>query len=473
MMAISRPHRACVRRGWARRTFTIEATSNRSTDRSQSVVLKSGNTVLSSLSSTTSYIFDSAGNLLGDGLRAFQYDAENRHSATVVSDSDEGSQELYRFNALGQRTFKSDALVDHTAPSQSALGSSFIAWLQANFAWLFQANSSSSQLGAHFSYADPSSGSGLPPWALLGEYGNSGNSTTGPTEYIWMPVEGPSTSSGQALLVAFYRNNRFYSVHTDHLGTPRVVRDDAGAVVWQLPFSPYGELKPSGPYQFVNEGGWRVKGTAPLATFNLRFPGQYVDQKTNLSYNLLRSYDATSGRYTQSDPIGLEGGLNRFGYVGGNPLSFTDPLGLYTEVVVWQGVGIGSSSFGHVSTNVNGQNFSWGPGGWDTKSATAAEYNRRQLDFRGGTGIMLNLSPKQEAALASCMRAQTAEYNAVTNNCGNPVQQCLNAVGAGIGDSLLPSSILESLRSSPNANGSVSYPSPRPSSGFGGGLLWR
>jgi hypothetical protein len=162
-----------------------------------------------------------------------------------------------------------------------------------------------------------------------------------------------------------------------------------------------------------------------------------------------------------------------YGYVGGNPLSGIDPLGLYTEVVVWQGVGIGSSSFGHVSTNVNGQNFSWAPGGWDTQSATAAEYNRRQQDFRGGSGVMLNLSPQQEAALASCMRAQTAAYNAVTNNCGNPVQQCLNAVGAGIGNSVLPSVILENLRSSPNSNGNVSYPSPRPSSGYGGGLLWR
>ena len=144
-----------------------------------------------------------------------------------------------------------------------------------------------------------------------------------------------------------------------------------------------------------------------------------------------------------------------------------------SEVVVWQGAGIGSSSFGHVSTNVNGQNFSWAPGGWDTISATAAEYNKRQQNFRGGTGIMLNLSPQQEATLASCMRAQTAAYNAVTNNCGNPVQQCLNTVGAGIGNSVLPSSILQNLRTSPNANGSVSYPSPPPGSGFGGGLIWR
>jgi len=45
-------------------------------------------------------------------------------------------------------------------------------------------------------------------------------------------------------------------------------------------------------------------------------------------YNYFRSYSAERGRYTQADPIGLDGGFNRFGYVDGNPLLFVDPLGL-------------------------------------------------------------------------------------------------------------------------------------------------
>ena len=65
-------------------------------------------------------------------------------------------------------------------------------------------------------------------------------------------------------------------------------------------------------------------------TFNLRYPGQYYDQETGLHYNWHRSYDAGRGRYTQADPIGLDGGWNRFGYASANALSNTDPLGLFT-----------------------------------------------------------------------------------------------------------------------------------------------
>jgi len=62
--------------------------------------------------------------------------------------------------------------------------------------------------------------------------------------------------------------------------------------------------------------------------FNLRFPGQYRDAETGLFYNYFRDYDPQTGRYVQSDPIGLAGGLNTFAYVGSNPLRRVDPMGL-------------------------------------------------------------------------------------------------------------------------------------------------
>ncbi|WP_369818125.1 RHS repeat-associated core domain-containing protein [Acidovorax sp. Root219] len=69
-------------------------------------------------------------------------------------------------------------------------------------------------------------------------------------------------------------------------------------------------------------------------TFNLRYPGQYYDKESNLHYNYFRSYSAERGRYTQADPIGLDGGFNRFGYVDGNPLLYTDPTG---EAITFSG----------------------------------------------------------------------------------------------------------------------------------------
>jgi RHS repeat-associated protein len=126
-------------------------------------------------------------------------------------------------------------------------------------------------------------------------------------EYIWL---GDTP-------VAVLRNGVLYYVYTDHLNAPRAVTDTANTIRWTWYSEPFGSSLPN-----ENPSG--------VAAFklNLRFPGQYYDVESGLHYNYFRYYDPQTGRYVQSDPIGIKGGINTYGYVGSNPMNGIDPLGL-------------------------------------------------------------------------------------------------------------------------------------------------
>jgi RHS repeat-associated protein len=110
-----------------------------------------------------------------------------------------------------------------------------------------------------------------------------------------------------------------YNVWADHLATPRVVtRNSDQAIVWRWDAAePFGATAAD---QNPNAIG--------TFAYNQRFPGQVFDSETGNFQNWHRDYKAALGRYVQSDPIGLQGGINTYQYVGGNPLSFRDPDGL-------------------------------------------------------------------------------------------------------------------------------------------------
>ncbi|MDY1549937.1 RHS repeat domain-containing protein [Luteibacter sahnii] len=104
-------------------------------------------------------------------------------------------------------------------------------------------------------------------------------------------------------------------ITADGLGSPRVVTSAAGAVLWAWPYAanPFGEAEPVSATGYV---------------LNPRFPGQYQDNEAGLKYNVHRSFDAAAGRYLQSDPIGLEGGMSTYAYALGDPLAHSGTLGL-------------------------------------------------------------------------------------------------------------------------------------------------
>ena len=114
--------------------------------------------------------------------------------------------------------------------------------------------------------------------------------------------------------VAKLQRRDVYAIHADHLGTPLNVTDARQKVVWHAEYTPFGEAAIE----------------KEKVTLNIRFPGQYFDEETGMHYNYFRDYDPQTGRYLTSDPIGLKGGINSYAYVQCNPLSYGDPLGLFT-----------------------------------------------------------------------------------------------------------------------------------------------
>jgi len=109
-----------------------------------------------------------------------------------------------------------------------------------------------------------------------------------------------------------------YFIHPDHLDTPRALVNANDQPIWLWDSAPFGDTA-------ANE---QPTAGIPNFTFNLRFPGQQYDRETGTHYNYHRDYEAGTGRYVQSDPIGLEGGFSSFSYGNSTPTSIIDPLGL-------------------------------------------------------------------------------------------------------------------------------------------------
>ncbi|MBF0227907.1 MAG: RHS domain-containing protein, partial [Desulfobacterales bacterium] len=98
--------------------------------------------------------------------------------------------------------------------------------------------------------------------------------------------------------------------HNDHLGTPQIITDSSGRIVWNAVYDSFGNIN------ILTEE----------ITNNLRLSVQYFDAESGLYYNWFRYYDPETGRYLRVDPFGE--GLNLYTYCFGNPVMYSDPYGL-------------------------------------------------------------------------------------------------------------------------------------------------
>jgi len=120
---------------------------------------------------------------------------------------------------------------------------------------------------------------------------------------------------GQHRPLAMRSRGRVYYYHCDRLGTPQLLSDELGTIVWSARYEAYGSARVD-----------TRKVEQPL-----RFVGQYFDDETGLHYNTARYYDPALGCYLSADPVVPACVANSYRYAAGNPVNLSDPLGLFGE----------------------------------------------------------------------------------------------------------------------------------------------
>jgi RHS repeat-associated protein len=301
------------------RTPMLEGSSNRLLGFNQSVAVGT-----QTASTALPYSLNAAGDLTQSGLLRYFYNARGRLSSVTAGSDDLSPTTRYAYNLLGQRVFKTQALIPPAPGDES--DPVFFQSLLSFFAQSWNPTASNPQaaqesIGTLYLYGHEGY---LGESTLLGEYSNTTGSPSAQHIYLQTP-QGP-------LPVVTILNGTRYAVMADHLHTPRRLQQTNLITNWQWAYSAFGEEPPTQrKYRFANNSAFPNLGettTANPLNFNLRYPGQVADAESNLFYNHHRTYDPRQGRYTQSDPIGLQGGWNRFAYVDSNPLVYIDPEGL-------------------------------------------------------------------------------------------------------------------------------------------------
>ncbi len=240
----------------------------------------------------TSPAYDADGNLLSDSFYAYSWDGENRlvaiETRTAALPTDFPHHRLeFSYDSSNRRIEKK----------------------------VFGLIDGSWQLARHKRFL-------YDGWNLLAEYEPKSNDTwQASASYLWGKdlagtLQGAGGTGG-LLHLRDHTGDKAYFVAYDGRGNVSALIDETtGETAAQYEYSPFGQL---------------TTATGPAAHLNpFRFSTRYQDTETGLYYYGYRYYDPAAGRWLNRDPLGEEGGLNQYGFVGNDPLNSNDYLGLFS-----------------------------------------------------------------------------------------------------------------------------------------------
>ena len=301
------------------------------------------------------YEFDANGNMVGlrrsdqadPALRQYRYDALGR-LAEARDGSTQSTLQAYAYDATGNR---SSAVVDGATTPYAYSATDHKLQRVGTTERTYDAAGNTLSIGGEskkFVYNDAGRMSRVQGGGTLMHYiynGKGEQVSRTPTGTFLQQVFFGYDEAGHVTGVYNFQSNRtqeiiwlddlpigvvvgstgkLHYIQPDHLGTPRAVVDPTrqNAVwTWALEGDSFGTTAPNQD----------ADGDGQQFVFDLRYPGQRFDAASGLNYNYFRDYEAATGRYSQSDPIGLAGGLSSYGYVEGSPHVFTDTLGLIND----------------------------------------------------------------------------------------------------------------------------------------------